>query len=42
MNKENYIDGKVIGPQSYHSLNQMLIDIEEKKLKINCTEFEAE
>ena len=41
MNKEKYIDG-VIGPQSYHTLNQMLLNIEEKKQKVNYTEFEAE
>ncbi len=41
MNKEKYIDG-IIGPQSYHALCQMLLDIEEKKQKINYTEFEAE
>ena len=41
MNKEKYVDG-VVGPQSYHALNRMLLDIEEKKLKNNYTEFEAE
>ena len=41
MNKEKYVDG-VVGPQSYHALNQMLLDIEKNKQKINYTEFEAE
>ena len=35
MNKEKYVDG-VVGPQSYHALNKMLLDIEEKKQKNNC------
>ncbi len=41
MKKEKYIDG-VIGPQSYHVLNDLLINIENKKEKFNYTEFEAE
>lgn len=41
MNKEKYVDG-VVGPQSYHALNKMLLDIDEKKQKNNYTEFEAE
>ncbi len=41
MNKEKYVDG-VVGPQSYHALNKILLNIEEKKQKINYTEFEAE
>ncbi len=41
MNKEKYVDG-VVGPQSYHAINRMLLSIEEKKQKNNYTEFEAE
>ena len=41
MKKEKYIDG-VIGPQSYHYLNDILHQIEIKNKKINLTEFEAE
>ena len=40
MKKERYIDC-VIGPQSYHYLNNILLQIE-KNEKINFTEFEAE
>jgi len=41
MKREKYIDG-VIGPQSYHYLNDILQQIEIKNKKINLTEFEAE
>ncbi len=41
MKKEKYIDG-VIGPQSYHALNNLLIKIENKKERFDYTEFEAE
>ncbi len=41
MKKERYIDC-VIGPQSYHYLNNILLQIEKKKEQINFTEFEAE
>tara|TARA_B100001063_G_scaffold230806_1_gene244284 strand:+ start:543 stop:1898 length:1356 start_codon:yes stop_codon:yes gene_type:complete len=41
MKREAYIDG-VIGPQSYHYLNNVLLQIENKKKKIIFTEFEAE
>ena len=38
LNKEKYIDA-VVGPQSYHKLNQTIIDIERKNKKINSTQF---
>ena len=38
LNKEKYIDA-VIGPQSYHKLNETIIEIERKNKKINSTEF---
>ncbi len=41
MKRENYIDC-VIGPQSYHYLNNLILQIERKSEKINFTEFEAE
>ena len=41
MKKERYIDC-VIGPQSYHYLNNILLQIGKKNEKINFTEFEAE
>ena len=41
MKREKYIDC-VIGPQSYHYLNNILLQLERKNEKINFTEFEAE
>ena len=38
LKKEKYIDA-VVGPQSYHKLNQTIIDIERKNKKINSTQF---
>ncbi len=38
LNREKYIDA-VVGPQSYHKLNQTIIDIERKNKKINSTQF---
>ncbi len=38
--KEKYIDG-VVGPQSYHLITDIIKDIENKKNKINSTEFEV-
>ena len=38
LKKEKYIDA-VVGPQSYHKLNQTIIDIERKNRKINSTQF---
>ena len=40
LKKEKYIDA-VIGPQSYHLINEIIIKIEKKSKKINCTEFEV-
>ena len=40
LSREKYIDA-VIGPQSYHNLNQTIIDIENKKKRINSTEFDT-
>ncbi len=40
LSKEKYIDA-AIGPQSYHKLNQTIIDIERKKRKIDSTEFDT-
>ncbi len=40
LEREKYIDA-VIGPQSYHNFNQTIIDIENKKKKINSTEFDT-
>jgi len=40
LKKEKYIDA-VIGPQSYHEINNILISIEENKNKLNSTEFEV-
>ena len=40
LKKENYIDG-VIGPQSYHEINKMILNLEKKKTKMNSTEFEV-
>ncbi len=40
LKKESYIDA-VIGPQSYHLINDMILNLEKKKNKINFTEFEV-
>ena len=40
LSREKYIDA-VIGPQSYHNFNQTIIDIENKKKRINSTEFDT-
>ena len=39
-NREKYIDG-VVGPQSYHQIPEIIKKIENKKNKINSTEFNA-
>ena len=39
-NREKYIDG-VIGPQSYHQIPEIIKKIENKKNKINSTEFDT-
>ena len=38
LKKEKYIDA-VIGPQSYHKINNMILNLEKKSKKINLTEF---
>ena len=40
LKKENYIDA-VIGPQSYHEINKIILSLEDKKSKINSTDFEV-
>ena len=40
LKKEKYIDA-VIGPQSYHKINKIILDLENKNQKINSTEFEV-
>ena len=40
LKKEKYIDA-VVGPQSYHEINKIILDIENKNTKINSTEFEV-
>ncbi len=40
LKKEKYINA-VVGPQSYHEINKIIIDIENKNTKVNSTEFEV-
>ena len=40
LQKDKYIDA-VIGPQSYHGINKIISDIENKNEKVNSTEFEV-
>ena len=40
LKREKYIDA-VIGPQSYHQINDMIINLENKSKPINFTEFEV-
>ena len=40
LEKEKYINA-VIGPQSYHEINKIILEIESKDKKINSTEFEV-
>jgi tRNA-2-methylthio-N6-dimethylallyladenosine synthase len=40
LKKEKYIDA-VIGPQSYHKINNMILNLEKKLKKINFTEFDV-
>ena len=40
LEEENYIDA-VIGPQSYHHINKIILDLEKKKKAINSTEFDV-
>ena len=40
LKRENYIDA-VVGPQSYHQINDVILKIEKKIKKINTTEFDV-
>ena len=40
LKKEKYIDA-VIGPQSYHEINKIILNLEKKPKKINSTEFDV-
>jgi tRNA-2-methylthio-N6-dimethylallyladenosine synthase len=40
LKKENYIDA-VIGPQSYHKINNMILNLENNSKSINSTEFDV-
>ena len=40
LKKENYIDA-VIGPQSYHQINEIIKNLEKKNYKANLTEFDV-
>jgi len=40
LKKENFIDA-VIGPQSYHQINDLILNLEKKSKKINHTEFDV-
>ena len=40
LKKEKYIDG-VIGPQSYHDINEIILKLEKKSKPFNLTEFEV-
>ena len=40
LKKEKYIDA-VIGPQSYHQINEMILNLENKLKPINFTEFDV-
>ncbi len=40
LKKEKYIDA-VIGPQSYHQINNMIIKLEKKRNNFNLTEFDV-
>ena len=40
LKKEKYIDA-VVGPQSYHTINKIILNIENSNKKINSTEFEV-
>ena len=40
LKKKKYVDA-VIGPQSYHKINEIILNIENNNDKINKTEFET-
>ena len=40
LKKESYIDG-IVGPQSYHKINDMILDLENNSKKVNFSEFDV-
>ena len=40
LKKENYIDA-VVGPQSYHQINDIILKVEKKAQRMNFTEFDV-
>ena len=40
LEKEKYIDA-VIGPQSYHKINDIILDLERIKIRLNKTDFDT-
>ena len=40
LKKEKYIDA-VIGPQSYHEINSIILNVEKSNIKVNSTEFDV-
>ena len=40
LKKEKYIDA-IVGPQSYHEINKIILDVENKNEKINSTNFDV-
>ena len=40
LEREKYIDA-IVGPQSYHEINKIILSVKNKRKKINLTEFEA-
>jgi tRNA-2-methylthio-N6-dimethylallyladenosine synthase len=40
LKKEKYIDA-VIGPQSFHEINKIILDLEKKQRPVNFTEFDV-
>mgnify|MGYP007000458711 len=40
LKKEKYIDA-VVGPQSYHEINKIILNTENENTKVNSTEFEV-
>ena len=40
LKKEKYINA-IVGPQSYHEINKIILNVENKNTKVNSTEFEV-
>ncbi len=40
LKKESYIDA-IVGPQSYHKINDMILDLENSSKKVNFSEFDV-